>query len=104
MAKRRRQRSETAAKHDLIRLCAFVGILISAVLFVVGAILNACGLGNATGVFNFVAQLALLVAVAFPAWDFIKSKGKVWRIVYWVALVIYIFGCVFGLVTVYVAF
>ncbi len=46
MAKRRRQRSETAAKHDLIRLCAFVGILISAVLFVVGAILNACGLGN----------------------------------------------------------
>ena len=98
MAKKKRVRTESAAKHDLVKACAFFGILISAILFVVGAIMNWCGLGNITYIFNLIASIALLIAVAFPAWDYVKYRGKAWRILYWVVLIIYIFGCVFGMI------
>lgn len=98
MAKKRRQRTETAAKHDLVRVCAFIGIVVSAILFVIGAILNWCKLGNVASVLNLIAQLTLLVAVAFPAWDYVKGKRRIWRVVYWVALFVYIFGCVFHVI------
>ena len=102
MAKRTKQRTETSAKRDLVKLCAFVGILISAVLFVVGSILTWCGLGSIAGVFSLIGQLALLVAVAFPAWDWVKYKSQTWRVVYWVALCIYVFGCIFHVVGIYI--
>lgn len=100
MARKNKQRTESSARHDLVKLCAFIGILISAIIFVVSAILSwvNADLGPIAGILNLVAALALLVAVAFPAWDYVKYKTKGWRIVYWIALIIYIFGCVFGLI------
>lgn len=101
MAKRT-VRTETAARHDFVRACAFIGIFLSAVLFVVGAILNWCGLGSVASLLNMIAQLALLFAVAFPAWDFVKNRKQVWRVIYWISLVLYVFGCVFGIIGIYI--
>lgn len=100
MAKKKRQRTESAAKHDLVKLCAFIGILISAIIFVVSGILTWVNgsLGTIGAVLNLIAQLTLLVAVAFPAWDYVKYRTQAWRIVYWIALIVYIFGCVFGFI------
>ena len=41
-----------------------------------------------------VSMIALLVAVAFPAYDYCRGRGKNWKIVYWVALVLYICGII----------
>ncbi len=96
MAQKRRQRTETAARHDLVRLCAFVALVVAALFFLVGGILTKYAPLVGT-ILNFIASLALLVAIAFPAWEFVRGKRKAWRIVYFVALVVYIAGAVLGL-------
>ena len=72
-------------------------------LYVVSGILSWVGgsLGSIASWLNLIASIALLIGVAFPAWDYVKYKKKVWRIVYWVALAVYVFGVVFGVISIY---
>ena len=49
-----------------------------------------------------LAKIALLVAIAIPAYDWVKYKKTAWRVTYWIALVIYVFGVVFGIIKVYI--
>ena len=93
-------RTESSAKRTFLRGCAFIGILISAVIFVVSGILTWVhgSLGTIGAILNLIGQITLLFAVAFPAWDFVKYKKTAWKVIYWVALVIYVFGCVFGFI------
>ena len=93
----KQQRTETAARHDLVRLCAFVALVISALFFLVGGIITKW-LPLIGSILNLIASLALLVAIAFPAWEYVRNKKQAWRIVYWVALVVYIAGAVLGFV------
>ena len=68
-------------KNDFVRTCAFWGILVTAVLFVVSAILTWCGVGALiVGIVELLAKLALLVAVALPAYDWVKYKKVAWRV------------------------
>jgi len=76
---------------SLEKACAFWAIIISAVLFVFGGIFGAI-----SAILNLIGKIALGIAVAFPAWDYATSKGKVWRIIFYIALVVYIGGCIFG--------
>jgi hypothetical protein len=101
MAKKKQHR-QAPVSNGLIKACAFVGIVISALLFLIGAILNWCKMGNVTNILHFIAQLTLLVAVAFPAWDYVKYKNRTWRIIYMVSLFVYIFGVVFGFIRIYI--
>lgn len=90
-------------KNEFVRACAFWGILIAAVVFVVGGILRWVGIGeNIIGILDLVAKVALLIAVAIPAYDWVKYKKVGWQVVYWIALIVYIFGVVFGFVHIYV--
>ena len=87
-------------KNEFVRACAFWGILIAAVVFVIGGILQWVGGISAAiiGILDLVAKIALLIAVAIPAYDWIKYKKVGWKVVYWIALVVYIFGVGFGFV------
>ena len=89
-------------KNDFVRACAFWGIVVTAILFVVGGVLNFVGLNSIAGIFDLLAKIALLVAVAIPAYDWIKYKKTAWKVVYWIALVIYVFGVVFGVIKIYI--
>ena len=90
-------------KNNFVRACAFWGILVTATLFVVSGILTWCNVGlQIVYIFELLAKLALLVAVAIPAYDWVKYKKTAWRVVYWIALVIYVFGVVFGVIRVYI--
>lgn len=89
----KKQRTEGQAKRDFIKLCAFIALLISAFLFVFGSLFS----GKVNSILNLIAKLALLVAIAFPAYAFSRGCNKVWRIIFWIALIIYIAGCVLGL-------
>lgn len=64
---------------DIVKLCAFWGIFIAAILFVASGILGFFDLGNVgttiISVFNLIGKLALLVAVAFPAYGYVRGKG-----------------------------
>lgn len=45
---------------------------------------------------SFVGEVALVVAIAVPAYQFVKYKSKGWRIFYWIAFVIFIVAVVLG--------
>ena len=86
-------------KNEFVRACAFWGILIAATVFVVGGIFRWVGINDAViGVLDLVAKIALLVAVAIPAYDWVKYKKVGWQVVFWIVLAVYVFGVVFGFV------
>jgi ABC-type glycerol-3-phosphate transport system permease component len=95
MAKKR-TRTESTERRDYVKFCAFWGMAIAAILFVVGGILNWLNLGTIASICNLIAQIALAVAIAVPAYGYVRGRSKGWKIFYWIALVIYIFGVVFG--------
>lgn len=96
MAKRNSSRSTTVTATSIVNICAFVALSLSALLYVVGGILNWCGFWSVTNALNMIASYALLVAIAIPAWRFVRSKKQVWRVLYLIALIVYIFGVLFG--------
>ena len=82
----------TSGKSWLIRACSYFALVIAAFLFLLGGILN----NSITNVLNLIGQL--VVGIGFPAYDYTRGKHKAWKIVYWVALAVYIFGCIFGVI------
>lgn len=102
----------SSQRTDLSKFCAFWGIAIASILFVAGGIIgllirfvNSIGGSDVAGVLStictvmsFLASLALLVGIAIPAYRYVSGKGKGWKIFYWVVLVIYACGIVFGLI------
>ena len=68
-------------KNDFIRGCAFWGILIAATVFVVGGILRWTNVGGSiVNILDLIAKIALLIAVAIPAYDWIKYKKTGWKV------------------------
>ncbi len=107
----KKNKSTASERTDLSKFCAFWGIAIAATFFVIGGLLRliigAIGeiSGNVENVLNtvysvtsFLGQLALLIGVAIPAYRYVRGKTKGWRIFYWIALIIFTFGVVFGLI------
>ena len=40
----------------------------------------------------------ILIGIGIPAYDYTRGKKLAWRIVYWVALAVYILGCILGVI------
>lgn len=96
MAKKKTTASTGTTKSGILRALAYIGLVVSALVFLLGGILNLCGLSAVSSLLSQIASVVLLVAVAWPAWDFCKSKAKWIRILYFIALILYILGLVFG--------
>ena len=93
--KRPKQRTEAQARRSFVKLCAFIGLIIAAFLFVFGGIFS----GAVGSILELIGKIALLIAVAFPAYEYSRHMHIVWRVIFWIALVIYIAGCVLGLLS-----
>lgn len=79
-------------------ICAFWGIVIAVALLVVTAFLRMFGanLGTIASILDLVAKIALLVAVALPAYGYVRGRAMGWKVTYWVALILYIVFIVLG--------
>lgn len=109
MAKKKEQnevQTEAKQRKDLTKFCAFWGITLAALLFLVNGILKIIesvfdvksnGLYSCMAAFDFVAKLGLLVAVGIPAYAYVRKKKLGWKITYVVAIVIYAAFCVYHL-------
>lgn len=89
-----KKRTTESGKSWLIRACSYIALVIAAFLFLFGGIFN----GAAKSVFNLIGQLCVLIGLGIPAYDFTRGKKTAWRVVYWIALAVYVFGCIFGLI------
>lgn len=85
MSKKNKKKESTPEKekHDITKFCAFWGLAIVAVLFIVTGILTLLGRYfeiNTTviSVFDTIAKVALLIAVGLPAYSYVNKKGKNW--------------------------
>lgn len=95
----------TVRKRSMVEFCAFWGLAIVAVLFVVTAILNAIRrlleinvLDSVITAFDVVAKVALLVAVGLPGFSYVRGRSTGWKVFFWVALIIYALGVVFSVI------
>ncbi len=80
-------------------VCAFWGLIIAATVFVTSGIFQAFGiLGTVVGILDLIGKIALFLAVALTAFQFVKGRNAAWKIVYWIALIVYAAGVVFGIV------
>ncbi len=88
------------SSNELIRTCAYYALVIAAGIFLISGIFNAFEITIFQGilsVLNLIGKILLAIGLAIPAYDYTAGKPRVWRIVYWVALVVYLLGCVFGI-------
>lgn len=87
-------------RRSFTKFCAFWGIVIAVGLLILTAVFNAIGgsLGIVGTILDVIAKVALLIAIALPAYDYVRGRGIGWKITYWVALVLYIVCIVLGVV------
>lgn len=110
MKNRKEQKEEnispkTTSKSSFTKFCAFWGITLAATLFLVNGILKLLtnlgvesdGLNSCMSAFDFIAKLALLVAVGIPAYGYVRNKKLGWKIVFIIAIVFYAGFCVYHL-------
>ena len=88
------RRTTTTGKGWLLRACSYFALVVAAFMFLFGGIFS----GGAKSVLNLIGQLFMLVGIGIPAYDYTRGKKIAWRVVYWIALAIYVFGCVFGVI------
>lgn len=91
-------------------ICAFWGMVIAGFTHFFGGLFRALvkwafSDSNAARVLNRIADIctllgniALLIAIALPAYQFVKYKTKGWRVFYWIAFALFLVGVVFGVV------
>lgn len=89
-----------STRSDLLafsRVLAFCALVLTIVLLIVLAILNGTkSTWSGVGILTLIKDLSLIGAIAIPAYYFVKPKKQVWRIIYWICIVIVIVAAVLG--------
>ena len=105
MAKKKTTTKSTTSNGEILRFCAFWGMAVAAVLYLVSGLINLIakytgGLGETlqrvVGIFSLLGNIAIIVAIALPAYSYVVGKGHTWRVVYWILLGVFVLGVVFG--------
>ena len=70
-----------------------------AILYLISVILAACGVHSVViGVLQGLATAIMISIVAFLAWNYVKSKPVVWKVLYLVFLLVVLLGIIIPLV------
>ena len=96
----KRQRTEGEARRDFIRVCCYVTLILAAVLIFVDNLLPLIQIdvsGTFFNVLRLIKDIALLLGIVFGAFYFARAHGKVWMIVFWVAVALYVTSAILGL-------
>lgn len=93
-AKKKSNANNAGGKGRLIRACSYFALVFAAFLFLFGGIFS----GGVRSVLTLIGQLFLLAGIGIPAYDYTRSKKTVWTVIYWVALIVYVAGCIFGVI------
>ena len=98
--KRRTERTEGQARADFVRICCYVALVLAAVLIFIDNLLPLLEIDVGDAFFDvlrLIKDVALLLGIVFGAYAFARAHGRVWTIVFWVALALYVVSAVLGL-------
>ena len=87
-------------KNDFVKFCSFWALVLAALLIFVYNVLPQIGInitGKVFGILGLIKDVALLLGIAFGAYAYADSKGKGWRITFWIAIILYLGAAVFGI-------
>lgn len=82
---------EGKKEKNFYNLLCFIVLFISAVLSIIGGILD----DKIENILRTVSEVFILLVLAISAYKFVSKKGKGWKVVYWVSFAIYVAGIVF---------
>lgn len=97
MAKKQKNTSSASSgNYSTVKLCAIVGLIVAGIaglLSFVFWLLGVCGVhvdwsSKLISICNLVSRIALFITVWLAAWDFVKGRGKTWKTIYFVFLVL----------------
>ena len=104
--------SRRYSSYTWTEICAFWGMIIASVSYIFSGLFRflvnwindishdvASILGLVSNIMSLLGSIALLVAIAIPAWQYVKYRSKGWKVVYWIALVVYVLGVGFGMLS-----
>ena len=84
-----------------VDLLAFLALAASAILLLIGPFLGWLLSGTIGSlilrILNLVAHYCLLIAIAIPAWYYVRNRSTGWRVAYFVFLIIYVAATVLGI-------
>ncbi|MDR0752371.1 MAG: hypothetical protein LBF12_07340 [Christensenellaceae bacterium] len=87
------KKSKAISKNQIVAFSAFITLILTAILW----LLYGFGLlGGAAMALLFIKDLFLLFTIALAAHNFAKGLGQTWYIIYWVIVVLAIFGLIFS--------
>lgn len=82
-----------------INKISFYTIGAVAILYLIGLILAACGVSSTVvGVLQGIATAIMISIVAYLAWKYVRSKPMVWKVLYFVFLLVVLIGIIIPLV------
>lgn len=102
MAKKKETTTVGKSNYSLVKGFAFWGLALTGLAGLLGFIFGLLtkldiivGWGNrAASICSLIAQIALLISVWVAAWDYAKHKSKIFKIIYWIVLILSILGVV----------
>ncbi len=109
MAKKRTTTS--SGNRDIVKFCSFWGMSIAALFYIFSGFINflisviksldgtkaANTLSTVCNILTLLGNIAIIIAIALPAWRYVSGKSKGWKVFYWIMLVVFAFGIVLGM-------
>lgn len=83
--------------NGIFNLFSYIVLIVASILIFVNNLLPAVGITMGGVVFNILETLKdvlILIMIGIMSYNFILGKGKVAKIFYWVAIVIFVVGVV----------
>ena len=103
----KRNSTASTSNRDIVKFAAFWGMSLAALFYIFSGIISlilklinsktAGILSNIVTIFTLLGNIAIIVAIAIPAWRYVSHKSKGWKIFYWIMLVVFAFGCILGM-------
>lgn len=82
---------------NIFNFFSFIVLVIVALLILVNNLLPLIGVeikGAFFGVLTTIKEVFILIVVGFSAYWFVASKKKAWKIIYWIAIALFVTGIV----------
>ncbi len=99
MAKQTKKSSSSSSGMWGLNKISFWLIVAITILYAVALILSACGVSSlAVSVLQSIAAAAMIIVVAILAWRYVKPKPAVWKVLYFICLLIVIAGIIVPMV------